>query len=815
MNSLLQDFRYAVRQIRKSPAFMAFAVITLALGIGANTAILSIVDASVLHPLPFPHASGIMTLYWTDSRPGGLTGLATVTDPGTVEWRKQNSLLQQIAFYRGHTANLTGVGDPVRLVGAEVSASLFPLLETTPLLGRTFLTEEETLARNHVVLLSHKLWQSRFAANPDAIGRSIRLDGQFFTVAGVMPPSFDFPSEAEFWTPLAVTADDSNATLKVLARLKPGVSLKQAQAETVVIARRLDEQHHRNPDSHVKTSLIPLETAIGADSRLPMFTLLGAVGLLLLIACANVANLLLARAASRSQEMAIRNALGATRWRIIRQLVTESALFTALGASLGLLLAYIGRGALVSATLAALPKNLASPGAAARIAAASIDHSVLMFTLIVSLFTGILFGLAPVLQGSGSRPNCALKAGTQNAIGSLGKGRLREILVVSEIALAFVLLSGAGLLLRSFVKLMAIHPGFEPRNVLSMNLELPESRYQTPAQMIAFEQQSLERLQAIPGVISAGSVFGLPLGDMLIRGDFVVESQPAPPPDASPAKILVGGDYFNAIGIPLLAGRTFNLHDSPTAPPVVVISQSLARRFWPNQDPIGRRLKLGFSHDPWCTVIGVVGDVRQFDLQDESALALYIPYAQAPIPFLMQSLALVVRYRSDDPSATASAARHAIAAVDPDLPLFDISSMEQLVYRSLSEPRFNTFLLGLFAALALLLAALGTYGVMSCVVTARTREIGVRIALGASQQDVLRQILARVMMLAAIGLSAGLLGSALVSRFLENQLYHVQPSDIGTYVVVSILMLFAALLAGYLPARRASKVDPMVALRYE
>jgi putative ABC transport system permease protein len=815
MKSLLQDFRYALRQIRRSPGFTAFAVITLALGIGANTAIFSIVDASVLHPLPFPNAGGIMTLYWTDTRPGGLTGLAAVTDPDSVEWRKQNTRFSQLAFYRGHTANLTGVGDPVRLSGAEVSASLFRLLETTPLLGRTFLPEEESPARNHVVLLSHKLWQSRFAATPEVIGRSIRLDGQFFTVAGVMPPAFDFPSEAEFWTPLTVTTDGSNATLKFLARLKPGFSLQQAQAETVVIAQRLEEQHHRNSDSHVTTSLMPLEAAIGADSRLPMFTLLGAVGLLLLIACANVANLLLARAASRAQEIAIRNALGATRWRIIRQLVTESALLTALGASLGLLLAYTGRGALVSATLAALPRNFASPGAAARVASATIDFPVLLFTLIVSLLTGILFGLTPAIQGSSSRPNSTLKAGSRNAIGALGKGRLREVLVVSEIALAFVLLSGAGLLFRSFVKMMAIHPGFEPRNVLSMNLELPESRYQTPAQMIAFEQQSLEKLQAIPGVISAGSVFGLPLGDILVRGDFVVEGQPAPPPGATPAKILVGGDYFNAIGIPLLEGRTFNSHDSPTSPPVVVVSQTLARKFWPNQDPVGRRLKLGFSHDPWCTVIGVVGDVRQFDLKDESALALYMPYAQSPIPFLMQSLTFVVRYGAGDPSATAAAARHAIIGVDPDLPLFDIASMEQLVYRSLSEPRFNTFLLGLFAALALLLAALGTYGVMSCVVTARTGEIGVRIALGASQRDVLRQILARVMLLAAVGLAAGLLGSALVSRFLENQLYHVRPMDGPTYVMVAMLMLVAALLAGYIPARRAAQVDPMVALRYE
>lgn len=815
MNSLLQDFRYALRQLRKSPGFMAFVVITLALGIGANTAIFSIVDASVLHPLSFPNASGIMTLYWTDARPGGLTGLAAVSDPDSVEWRKQSSVLEQIAFYRSNTANLTGVGDPIRLIGAEVSASLFPLLQTKPLLGRTFLGGEESPGKNQVVLLSHELWQSRFAKNPDMIGKSFRLDGRFFTVIGVMPAAFDFPYEAEFWIPLTVTNDGSNATLKVLARLKPGVSRERAQAEAALIARRLDEQHHRDIDSHVKTSLIPLETAVGSDSRIPMFTLLGAVGLLLLIGCVNVANLLLARAATRSQEIAIRNALGATRWRIIRQLITESALLTSLGAGFGLLLAYASRGALISATLSALPKNLASPGAAARIATATIDHSVLLFTMALSVVTGILFGLAPIVQGSGVRPNSTLKTTSQNLAGSLAKGRLREVLVVSEIALAFVLLSGAGLLLRSFLKLMAINPGFEPRNVLSMNLELPESRYQAPAQMIAFEQQSLEKLQSIPGVMSAGSVFGLPLGDLLIRGDFVVEGQPAPPADASPAKILVGGDYFNAIGIPVLAGRTFNSHDSPTAPPVAVISRTFARRFWPDQDPIGRRLKLGFSRDPWCTVVGVVGDVRQFDLQDESALALYMPYAQSPIPFLMESLTFVVRYGAADPSATATAARHAITAVDPDLPVFDVASMEQLVYRSLSEPRFNTCLLGLFAALALLLAALGTYGVMSCAVTARTSEIGVRIALGASQKDVLRQILGRVILLTASGLALGCLGAALTSRVLENQLYHVQPTDLATYFVVSTLMLIAASLAGYIPARRAAQVDPMIALRYE
>jgi putative ABC transport system permease protein len=813
MNGLLQDFRYALRQIRRSPGFTAFAVITLALGIGANTAIYSIVDASVLHPLPFHDAKGIMTLWMTDTNPGGYSGLAAVSDPDTLEWRKQSSLLKEIAFCREHTSNLTGVNDAVRLVGAEASANLFSLLEMNPALGRTFLPEEESAGKNRVVLLSHKLWQNRFAADNAVVGRSIRLDGQFFTVVGVMPAGFDFPNEAEFWTPLTITTDGSNATLKFLARLKPGASLDQARAEVSVVAQRLDKQNHR--DSQATVALIPLETAVASQSRVSMFVLLGAVGLLLLIGCANVANLLLARAASRGQEIAIRNALGATRGRIIRQLLTESGVLACLGGVFGLLLAYVGRGVLVSGALSALPRSFASPGVAARIATATIDHSVLLFTLAVSLLTGILFGLAPVLQASGPRPNSALRMGARGSVGSFGKGRLRDAFVIAEIALAFVLLTSAGLLVRSFIKLVEVDPGFEPQNVLSMNVDLPEWWYRTPAQMISFEEQALEKLRALPGVASVGSVFGLPLGDILVRGDFVVENQPAPPGDISPAKVLVGGDYFTAIGIPVVNGRAFNVHDSETAPHVVVVSRSLARRLWPNQDPIGRRLKPGFSHDSWCTVVGVVGDVKQFDLRDDSAFALYFPYAQAPEPFLMQTLALVVRSRSDDPSATAAAARHAIATVDPDLPLFDVASMDQLVYRSLSEPRFNTFLLALFAALALLLAALGTYGVMSCVVTARTNEIGVRIALGASQVDVLREILGRVMFLAAVGLGAGLLGSGLASCFLASQLYDVRPTDLATYVVVSTLMIAASLLAGYIPARRAAKVDPMVALRYE
>jgi predicted permease len=813
INALFQDLRYALRQMRRSPAFTAFAVVTLAVGIGANTSIFSIVDAAVLHPLPFPHADGIMTLWWTDSRPGGFTGMAAVTDPDTVQWRKQSSVFSEMAFCRQHTANLTAAGDPVRLVGAETSAGLFPLLEARAALGRTFLPGEELAGKNQVVLLSHKLWQSRFASNPGAVGQSIKLDGQFFTVVGVMPARFDFPNEVDFWTPLAISSDGGNATLQFLARLKPGVSVAQAQAEVAVIAKRLEEQGHHNAEGYSKTSLIPLTEVVAAESRVAMFALLGAVGLLLLIGCANVGNLLLARAASRQQEIAIRNALGASRVRIIRQLITESAVLAIMGGSLGIMLAFAGRGVLVSAAEAALPRNFASSGFTARIAGSTIDHSVLLFALAVSLLTAVLFGLAPVVQASG-RSNSTLKAGGRHAIGSMGKGRLREAIVVTEIALAFVLLIGAGLLLRSFAKLVAIHPGFEPQNVFTMNVELPDSRYQTPSQMISFERQALANLQSIPGVRAAGSAFGLPLGDILIRGDFSVENQVVPS-DMTPAKILVGGDYFKAIGIPIESGRGFNSHDSESSPHVVVVSQSLARRLWPNQDPIGRRLKPGFSNDDWCTVIGVVGDVRQFDLEDTRFLTLYLPYPQAPAPFLMQSLTFVARSTSDDPSALITSARHAIAAVDPELPLFDVASMNQLVYRSLSEPRFNTVLLGLFAALALLLAALGTYGVISFLVTARTNEIGVRIALGASQGDVLSQILKRVLWLGGAGLLAGLLGAAIVSRFLHDLLYNVQPTDFATYATASILLIGAALLAGYVPARRAANVDPMVALRYE
>jgi predicted permease len=813
---LVQDVRYGLRQLRRNPGFTAVAVLTLALGIGANTLIFSVVNAAVLHPLPFRDANKLVTL-WVTSSNFGYTGPGSLTDPDYMEWRKQNRVFGDIAAFRGQPSNLTGVGEPLRLTGAAISPSLLRALGVNPVLGRPFAEEEAGADRNRVALLSDKLWRSRFGSNPSAVGKAIKLDGDFFIVVGVMPAGFTFPNDADVWVPLTLSSDAHNATLQVVARLKPGVSIGRARTDVALIAKRLDQQRHRQSgDWEEQTTLVPLGDEVASALRTSLLVLLGAVGLVLLIACANVANLFLGRAATRQREIAIRKALGAGRSRIIRQMLTESVMMAALGGGLGLLLAIMGHRFLADAA-PLLPWNTQSPAATARIASGGIDFWVLGFTLALSVLTAVLFGITPALRASRSELTDSLKEAARGSSMGRAGSRLRDGIVLAEVALALILLVGAGLLIRSFLSLMKVDPGFSPQNVLTMNISLPDSRYRDPDSMIAFEQQAIGRLQTLPGVKYASGVFGLPLGSGAVAGDFTVEGQPAPTPGTPPfiaAKKVIGGDYFRALGIPLIKGRYFDAHDSESAAHVVVVSQSLAHHYWPHGDAIGKRLKPGFEDDAWCTVVGIVGDTKQYSLDETPAPSMYLPYAQAPAPFLMEDSTLVVR-TTLQPLGLVNEARHAVESVDPDLPVFEVATMEQLVYRSASSPRFNTVLLGLFAALALILAAIGIYGVMSYSVTQRTHEIGVRMALGAKARDVVRQTIAQGMRQTLAGILLGLAGAFVLTRFLSSLLYGVRPSDPATFLAVSLVLLAVALLACYIPARRAATVDPMVALRHE
>ncbi|HEV2349246.1 MAG TPA: ABC transporter permease [Terriglobia bacterium] len=809
MGSLLQDLKYSARMLAKNPAFTLVAVITLALGIGANTAIFSVVNAVLLRPLPYKNSDRLVT-FWGSNPQLGFSGPASVCDPDYSEWRTQTRSFDEMAGFREATANLTGVGEPARLTGWEVTRSFFPLLGVTPVAGRLFSPGEETPGHDHVLLISDALSLSRFGSESAALGKTVKMDGEFYTVAGVMPAGFAFPSRADFWKPVDLAPDCHNSSLRIIARLKPGATMKDAQKAMTLVAHRLDEAGHKNRYGVWNLSPVRLVDEMAGSIRPSLLILLAAVGIVMLIACANVANLLLARAATRQREMAIRGALGAGRNRVIRQMLTESVLLSFIGGGLGLLLATWGRDALVSL----IPKNLAPPGFIGQVAAVNIDVRVLVFTSALVLFTGIIFGLAPALQASKPNLNDALKEGRRTSTASFASRGIRSVLVVSEIAMALVLLIGAGVLMRSFIKLMNVDPGFDPQNVLTMNVELPDSRYTDATQMIAFEQNALERLSKIPGVHHAGAVFGLPLGDMLIRGDISIEGQPAPPPDVTPSKSVVSDDYFRAAGMHLLKGRYFNVHDTQTSAHVAIINETMARRFWPNRDPIGQRIKPGFSHDQWCSIVGVVGDVKQSSFAEKPSTALYLPYAQAPGAFLMQDISFVLRSDAE-PLKVADQARQAINAVDPDLPVFDVATMQELVFQSMAEPRFNTVLLGIFAALAFVLATVGIYGVMSYTVTQRTHEIGVRLALGAEHGDVLTLVVGQGMMLTLIGEAMGLAAAFGLTRFLADFLFGVQPTDPMTFIGVSLLLSAVALAATYIPARRAMRVSPMVALRYE
>jgi putative ABC transport system permease protein len=812
IETTLQDIRYGLRKLARSPGFTAVAVATLALGIGANTLIFSVVNAAILHPLPFRDAGRLVT-QWATSPTVGYSGPGSLTDKDYMEWRDQNRVFSDTAAFRGQPTNLTGVGEPVRLTGASITASLLRVLDVNPALGRAFAPEEEAAGHDRVVLLSDRLWRGRFASESAVLGKAIKLDGEFYTVIGVMPEGFGFPNDADVWTPVTLKSEEHNATLQIVARLKPGVSLDRARNDAAVLGKRRPAQPG---DWEWHTTLVLLTKAAAAEVRTPLLVLFAAVGLVLLIACANVANLFLARATTRQGELSVRKALGASRSRLVRQMLTESVMMALVGGGLGLLMAALGQSFMAKAA-SLLPRNLASPTAAAHIASAGIDLWVLAFTLAVSGLTTILFGLAPTLWATRGEMNSSLKGEGRRSTTGRTQGYMRDGIVVAEVALAVILLVSAGLLIRSFLHLMTVDRGFDPQNVLTLTISLPDSRYQSARSMIEFEEQALDRLRVVPGVKSAGGVFGLPLGNGAIGGDFTVEGEPPPALGSRPfiaTKAVAAGDYFRAIDIPLLRGRYFDAHDSEAAPHVVIVSQSLARHYWPLDKAIGKRLKPGFSDDAWCTVVGVVGDTKQYSLGEPSSPAMYLPYAQAPATFLMQDITFVLRADSG-PLALASEARRAVQAVDPDLPVFDVAAMDQLVYRSASAPRFNTALLGVFAALALVLAAVGIYGVMSYAVAQRTHEIGVRVALGAEASDILRQVVGQGMLPAVIGIATGTAGAWGVTRFLSSLLFGVRPTDPMTFTLVPVILAAVGVLACLLPARRATKVDPVIALRYE
>ncbi|MCI0485861.1 MAG: ABC transporter permease [Blastocatellia bacterium] len=808
MDNLLQDIRYAIRMMIKRPGFTIVAVITLALGIGANTAIFSVTSAVLLRPLPYKDPDRLVMVWETNSI--RKVDDESVAPPNFLDWSDQNQVFEHIAAFTSESFNLTGVAEPERLEGYRVSASLFPLLGVAPAMGRTFLPEEDRFGTGRVVLLSYGLWQRQFAADPQIVGKALTLNDESHTVVGVMPQGFYFQNkEIDVWVPIAFTDQDRNSRgghyLEAVARLKPGVALDQAQAEMNVIATRLEQQYPAS-NKGAGVRLVSLHEEIVGDTRPVLLLLLGAVGLVLLIACANVANMQLARAVMREKEMAIRASLGAARRRIIRQLITENILLALAGGALGLLLAFWGLETLLSLT----------PGDIARLEETSIDWRVLGFTLGLSIGTGLVFGLAPALHASSSEPNQSLKEGGRTTGGSSSR-RLRNLLVIAEVSLALVLLTGAGLMINSFLRLSSIDPGFNPYNLLTMRMDLPKAKYGELRERANFYREVLDRVKAIPGVESAGMISFLPMAFPGGSVSFAIEGQTAPLPDQAQGAgyRVVSPDYFRAMGIPLIKGQMFSEQEAQESAGVVIINESMARRYWPGQDPLGKRLKIGraTSNSPWLSVTGVVRDIRQIELSVDPRPEMYFPYWQQHM-FWAAPRALVVRTTSGPASAVA-AVRGEIWKIDKDQPISEIRTMKEVVSGTVAEPRFYSALLGLLGGVALLLSALGIYGVISYSVSQRTHEIGVRMALGAGRGRILKLIISQGMTLAGIGILAGLAAAFALTRVIAGFLYDVSATDPLTFAAVSVLLALIAMLACYIPARRATKVDPMIALRYE
>jgi putative ABC transport system permease protein len=813
METIWQDIRYGARMLLKAPSVSIVATIALALGIGANTAIFSVVNAVLLRPLPFANSEQLMNVWETDSSRGYKRGAASY--PNFADWREQNHVFERMATYHDNDFIMTGRGEPARLQGAVVNADLFPLLGVAPVIGRGFLPDEDKPGEGgRVVVLSQGLFQRRFNSDPNIVSQSLVLDGKNYTIIGVMPSAFQFPVQnepVELWTTVAVDregkeplTDERGAHyMSVIARLKPGVSKEQAQAEMTSISARL-EQQYPDKDLHKSSRVEPTLEALVGDIRPALLVLLGAVGCVLLIACANVANLLLARAMTRHKEMAIRSALGASRMRVVRQLLTESVLLSLAGGALGLVLAVWWSDLLVALGKENIPRALQ----------VGLDWRVLGFTLLVSVLTGIVFGLVPAIHSSKTELTESLKEGGRGSGEGARRNRIRGVLVVSELAIAVVLLVGAGLLIQSLWRLRQVSPGFESQSLLTFVVGIPEVKYPTEKQAQFYHDQ-VARVESLPGVRSASAVIPLPLSGDSFSISFETEGRPVAKGNQPSADFFAIGDgYFKTLGVSMLKGRDFNERDNKQAPGVIIVNQAFARKFFPNEDPVGKRIKPGISTDTdkpaMREIVGMVSDVRNRNLSSELRPGYFVPAAQ--IPF--NQMTMVVRTTSD-PHSLITAVQNEVHSMDKELPIFNVKTMDEYIAVTVAAPRFNATLLVIFAAVALVLTIVGLYGVMSYSVAQRTNEIGIRMALGAQTRDVLRLIVSQGFKLVLLGLAIGLAGAFALMRVIASLLFGVSTKDPLTFAAVAVVLAFVALLACYIPARRATRLDPLRALRYE
>jgi len=816
METLWYDLSHGIRTLFKNPGFTAVAVLSLAIGIGANSAIFSVTNALLLRPLPYKDADRLAILW---SRSPGLNVPQDWFSPGQyLDVKTQNTVFDETAISIGASFNLTGQSTPEHVDGARISSSMFALLGAKAMIGRVFLSEEDQPGRPPTVILGYGFWQRSFGGDQGVIGRTLTMNGNDYTIVGVMPAGFSLNKEvmpavngiqtADLLVLLPMSesarANRGNEDFNIFARLRPGVSIAQAQAEMDIIADRMKQQYPANypPNGGLTISVVPLLQQVVGDISLALRVLFGAVGFVLLIACANVANLLLSRAAVRQKQIAIRAAVGASRVRLIRQLLTESMLLALAGGFVGVGVADL--------TIKAL--RVFGPDNIPRLNEVGIDGRAMAFTFFVALLTGVFFGLAPAMRASRVDLNEVLKEGGRSGASGRGGHRTRKLLVVSEVALSLLLLIGAGLLIRSYQCVFNAYPGFNSHNVLSLRLSLPAVKYPKPESISPFFRRVVERLDEVPEVESVATTYSLPMSTVALAWE-PISIEGYVPNGAQELIIsnvrIVSPGYFHTMGIPLRSGRYFDEHDTKGAPETVIVDEAMAERFWPNEDPIGKRLQRGGSGS-WRTVVGVISDAKQYSSEEEPPIAVYYPYEQ----FVARNMFLVIR-TTRDPAGMTEAITKEIQAIDPEMPVFDVSTMDQRLHDSLARRRFSMFLLGMFAVIASILAAIGIYGVMAYSVIERTHEIGIRLALGAQPANVLQLVIRQALVLTSLGIAAGLAGAFALTRVMSSLLYGVSATDGFTFVMTPLLLGGVALFASYIPARRAARVDPMIALRCE